>query len=133
MAATGDDDSAGSQGPTVLVIEDDPDIRDLYALHLRADYNVKTAANGDVAPEVVAETVDLVFCDRRMPGVSGDEFLQRLRDHGVAVPVVYISAVDLPDESKQDYQAYLEKPIGGDTLLETAERYIEQRNIVTAD
>ncbi|MFC6977120.1 response regulator [Halomicroarcula sp. GCM10025709] len=133
MAATGDENSADGQTPTVLIIDDEPDIRNLYTLHLRPDYTVKTAANGDVAPEMVAETVDLVFCDRRMPQVSGDEFLQRLRDHGVDVPVVYISAIDVPDESDQDNQGYLEKPITGETLRETAERYIKQGDAVAAD
>jgi len=68
---------------TVLVADDDRDIRDLVAFKLEAaGFTVLTADNGDTALHVVVEQrPDLAVLDVMMPGLSGTQVLQQLRAH----------------------------------------------------
>jgi DNA-binding response OmpR family regulator len=68
---------------TVLVADDDRDIRDLVAFKLEAaGFTVLTTDNGDDALSVVVEQrPDLAVLDVMMPGLSGTQVLQQLRAH----------------------------------------------------
>ncbi|TKX52052.1 response regulator, partial [Halorubrum sp. SS7] len=60
--------------PLVLVVEDEPDLADLYAAWLGDEYRVRTAYGGREALDQLDETddeVDAILLDRRMPGLSG--------------------------------------------------------------
>ena len=88
----------------VLVVDDDPDICDLYTrmIHSRnADLEVETAANGEEAlTKVSRATFDLVLLDLLMPGMDGWTCLEQIRDnaHTADLPVFVISAQDPADE-----------------------------------
>jgi len=130
MTAEGLDKRA--QTISVLVIDDEKDVRDLYALHLGRAYTVQTASDGDVPVETV-EDADIVFCDRRMPEQSGEAFLERIRDAGLDVPVVFISAVDETVEVDEEYQDYLTKPVDGETLRQSVEEHGPVTEPLTAE
>jgi DNA-binding NtrC family response regulator len=68
---------------TIMVVDDDPDIRLILEDRLEAlNYRVKSAANGAEALERVAqEEPDLMFLDLQMPGMDGMQVLRKLRDH----------------------------------------------------
>lgn len=68
---------------TVLVADDDRDIRDLVAFKLQsAGYTVLTAADGDAAlAQVLEHRPDLAVLDVMMPGRSGRQVLQEVRSH----------------------------------------------------
>src|SRR5262249_57947370 len=65
----------------VLVVEDEPHIRDLVALHLRLDgWNVDTVGHGDDALRCIqAEPFDLIVLDLMLPGLDGLTILKALR------------------------------------------------------
>ncbi|ESS07881.1 MAG: response regulator containing CheY-like receiver, AAA-type ATPase, and DNA-binding domain protein [uncultured archaeon A07HN63] len=54
--------------PTVLVVDDESDVADLYAYRLEDAFSVRTAYSGEEAIETVDETVDVILLDRRMAG-----------------------------------------------------------------
>jgi len=80
----------------VLVVEDEPDIRDLVVLHLtREGFRCRTAGNGaDALREVRASRPDLVVLDLMLPGMGGLEVCRRLRaEPGTAgVPIIMLTA-----------------------------------------
>lgn len=104
---------------TVLVVDDDPQVRELYKQYILDEYEVRTAFDGQSALETIDESVDVVLLDRRMPGLSGDEFLQTVRDRGYVCPVVMVTAVE-PDVDilELGFDEYLVKPVSRDELLE---------------
>lgn len=111
--------------PIVLVVDDDADARDLYANQLDGQYSVLTAASGEDALEAIDERVAVVLLDRRMPGLSGDEVLQMIRDRNHQCRIVMVTgvspAVDILDLPFDDY---LVKPVSGGQLNETVSRML---------
>ena len=116
---------SGSEPATVLVVDDEPDVADAYAAQLDCEYDVSTAYGGEKALERLDESVDVVLLDRRMPGVSGDEVLERIRDRGLDCRVAMVTAVD-PDFDIIDmpFDDYVIKPVSRDELFETIERLL---------
>ena len=113
------------QPPLVLVVEDEPDLADLYAAWLGDEYRVRTAYGGHEALDELDEAddeVDAILLDRRMPGLSGDEVLTAVRDRGVDCRVAMVTAVE-PDFDilEMGFDDYLVKPVTSDTLRETVE------------
>ncbi|MFC7068895.1 HalX domain-containing protein [Halobaculum lipolyticum] len=108
--------------PVVLVVEDEPDLADLYAAWLGTDYEVRTAYGGQEALEELSDDVDVILLDRRMPGLSGDEVLDEVRDRGVDARVAMVTAVE-PDFDivAMGFDDYLVKPVTRESLLETVE------------
>jgi DNA-binding response OmpR family regulator len=109
--------------PLVLVVEDEPDLADLYAAWLGDEYRVRTAYGGQEALEQLDEAdddVDAILLDRRMPGLSGDEVLSAVRERGINCRVAMVTAVE-PDFDilKMGFDDYLVKPVTSDTLKET--------------
>jgi DNA-binding response OmpR family regulator len=108
---------------TVLIVEDERLLADQYAEILGTDYDVVTAYSGTEALEIADETVDAVFLDRKMPGLSGSEVLERLRDRGYDCPVAMITAVR-PDWGivEMGFDDYLCKPVDIHDLRDATER-----------
>ena len=107
---------------TVLVVDDEPAITDLYATWLDDHHDVRTAEGGEAALAAVDETVDVLLLDRRMPDLAGDEVLARIRDRGLDCRVVMVTAVH-PDFDIVDmaFDDYVTKPVGRTALLECVE------------
>ncbi|WP_437987234.1 response regulator [Sorangium sp. So ce117] len=80
--------------PRVLVIDDEPDIRETLDTFLSFEgYEVATAATGEAAVEQVqGEPFDLVITDLRMPGMGGDETLAALKRLHPNLPVIVVTA-----------------------------------------
>jgi DNA-binding response OmpR family regulator len=80
----------------VLVVEDEPDIRDLLVFHLtREGYQVATTGNGlDALREVTAGRPDLLVLDLMLPGLDGLEVCRRLRKDAAtaALPIIMLTA-----------------------------------------
>jgi DNA-binding response OmpR family regulator len=114
---------SGTEPATVLVVDDERDVADAYAAQLDSDYTVMTAYGGQEALDQLDASVDVVLLDRRMPGLSGDEVLDVIRDRGLEVRVAMVTAVD-PDFDiiEMPFDDYIVKPASRDSLLETIER-----------
>lgn len=100
-----------STRPSVLVVDDDPRLARMHAEWLADDYEVETAYNGKQAIRRLSEEVDVVLLDRRMPGLSGDELLEKIREADLDCRVVLLTAVE-PDVDIADmpFDAYVVKP-----------------------
>jgi len=108
---------------TVLIVEDEENLADLFDIWLQEQFEIYVAYSGEDALETFAEEpIDIVLLDRRMPGLSGTEVLQSIRESGDAQQVIMITAVqpteDLASISVDDY---LLKPINRTKLLRAVE------------
>ena len=118
------------QPPLVLVVEDEPDLADLYAAWLGDEYRVRTAYGGHEALETMDDLdddVDAILLDRRMPGLSGDEVLAAVRERGIDCRVAMVTAVE-PDFDilEMGFDDYLVKPVASETLKETVEGLLQR-------
>ena len=115
---------SGVTRPKILIVEDDPDVRRLYAIGLnQRGFEVKLAANGAEAVERISsgEKPDVILLDWLMPLMDGGEVLTRLGDADGAT-VIVISGQPAPAESDPRIQCWLTKPVSIDDLVEHIER-----------
>ncbi|OYR56400.1 DNA-binding protein [Halorubrum sp. Ea1] len=108
--------------PSVLVVEDEPDIAALYAGFLEAEYDVDLAETAAEAIDRVDASVDVVLLDRRLPDGSGDDVLEHIREAGHDCRVAMVTAVE-PDFDIIDmgFDLYLTKPVSRSKLLTAIE------------
>jgi CheY-like chemotaxis protein len=119
--------SETAQGaPTVLFVDDEPEILEMYELLCRSEYTVLTADSGEAALEQFGDHVDMAFFDRRMPDMSGDELIERIRTDGYETPVGIISAVEPDAGSDVESDTYLTKPITRDELFESIDEHTSE-------
>ncbi|PSP86522.1 DNA-binding protein [Halobacteriales archaeon QS_1_68_17] len=113
--------------PVVLIVEDEPDVAETYNLWLADSYEVRLAEDGDEGLELLDDDVDVVLLDRMMPGLSGDEVLERIREGEYDCRVAMVTAVEPDfDIMEMGFDAYLNKPIRSDELHETVESLLER-------
>jgi DNA-binding response OmpR family regulator len=99
--------------PNALVVDDEKEVADAYALRLRGLCAVETAYDGrDALAAIDDGEVDIVLLDRHMPGLSGDDVLAELDDRGFYGRVVMVTAID-PDFGvlEMPFDDYLCKPV----------------------
>jgi len=114
---------------TVLVVDDEKEVADAYALRLRGYCDVQTAYGGREALSIVDEsTVDIVLLDRHMPDMSGDDVLAELTDQGFDGRVVMVTAVDPDfDVLEMPFDDYLCKPVDREDVRATID---QQRRVL---
>lgn len=97
----------------LLVVEDEPNIRELLATSLRfAGFEVETAPDGATALSMAAASPpDLVVLDVMLPDVDGFEVTRRLRDTGRHQPIVFVTARDATGDKVQGLT------VGGDDYV----------------
>jgi DNA-binding response OmpR family regulator len=106
--------------PRILIVEDEPDLRWMYAVALRdAGYDVVEAQDGVEGLGQLSVDPELVLLDLMMPGANGYEFLQQLRasrQHG-SVPVIVVSGTATGRLSlRRGADRYLAKPFSIEAL-----------------
>jgi DNA-binding response OmpR family regulator len=110
---------------TVLIVDDEQSLADLYAHWIGDAADVRTAYDGSDALSELDESVDVMLLDRRMPGLSGDEVVATVSDRNLDVRIVMVTAVDpgfdIVDMAIDDY---LVKPVDQSQLVETIERML---------
>ena len=109
---------------TVLVVDDEPAVTDLYE-HWLSEYVVYVANSGTEALSILdeqAEEIDVVLLDRKMPGMSGDSVLSEIRDEQFPCRVAIITAVN-PDYDiiDMEFDDYVTKPVNKGVLCEVVE------------
>ncbi len=121
------DDFGSSNQATVLIVEDEPAVRNLTAMMLREwAYSVLEAGNGDEALNLVkAHTrgdIDLVLTDMVMPIMGGREFVDRLKISHPAIPVIFYSGYTdyaAIRNSEEASHIFLQKPFTAAALSES--------------
>jgi DNA-binding NtrC family response regulator len=116
---------ATEQAPTVLAVDDDEKLLETYRMWLDADYDLRLAAGGEEALDLLDEEVRVVLLDRLMPGMSGDEVLERIRESGHGCRVAMITAVEPDfDVAEMPFDAYVPKALDRETVVRTVERLV---------
>ena len=112
-----------------MVVEDDPDVRDLIVTCLDSEFQVTTAVNGaDGLVAAQCHRPDLVLCDFDMPVRSGTWLVSNLRqDPSFAhVPMILVSGMQDSEHSALELGAgFLPKPFTIERLLETVRKSLQ--------
>jgi DNA-binding response OmpR family regulator len=112
----------------VLVVDDEEDLVDVLRDRLEAyGFTVLTASTGREALEkLLAEQVDGVFLDIKMPELDGFAVVEAIRRRGQTMPIIIVSASSHPnaatDALERGANAYIQKPFAWETLLATIEQ-----------
>jgi DNA-binding response OmpR family regulator len=118
----------GDQETTVLVVDDEEKLANMFTLWLRGDYDVRTVYEGEAFLAEVDGDVDAVLLDRRMPGYSGDDVLEMLARRDADPAVIVVTAVDPDlDVLEMPFDDYLVKPVQHDELVDAIERQMQAR------
>ena len=129
----------------ILVVDDDRNTRRLLQAVLESDgFSVVTACDGQEALAVMdREHVDLVVLDVMMPNMDGYEFTRTLRQANDELPVLMVTARQLPEDKKKGFLVgtddYMTKPIDEEEMLLRIRallrraRIVSERRIVVGD
>jgi DNA-binding response OmpR family regulator len=97
---------------TILIIDDQPEIRELLSLYLEKDgFQIIEAGDGQQAIEIIErQQIDLVLVDLMMPIIDGYQFIKIVRET-LAIPIIIISA------KNEDYDKILGLGLGADDFI----------------
>lgn len=129
--------SENTNRPTVLVIDDNTDIRQYERTLLQDEYIVLEAADGKEGLSVaIKEVPDLVICDVMMPVMDGLEFTEQLKTNTATshIPVIMLTAKNLEEHRAEGYEhgadSYITKPFHSKVLLARIENLLRQRQLL---
>jgi DNA-binding response OmpR family regulator len=121
----------------ILVVDDDKNTRLLFKTVLEAaNYTIYTAENGESALEVMdKEHIDLVVLDIMMPKIDGYEFTKTLRESQSTLPILMVSAKQLPEDRKKGFLVgtddYMTKPVDEEEMLLRIKALLRRAQIVS--
>ncbi len=125
--------------PSLLLVEDNLDMRAFLRLHLDLHYRVCEAENGEAALAALEEaTPDIVLSDVMMPRLNGLELCRRMREDArwAKIPVLLLSAKGAVDQRLEGLKAgaddYLAKPFSVPELLHRLRARLPERAVTTA-
>jgi two-component system OmpR family response regulator len=107
----------------VLIVDDEPNIRDLLATSLRfAGFDIQTAANGTAAVAAVTESEpDIILLDVMLPDMNGFSVTKKLRSAGIQAPILFLTARDEVEDKITGLTVggddYLTKPFSLDEVV----------------
>jgi two-component system, cell cycle sensor histidine kinase and response regulator CckA len=117
--------------PRVLVVDDEPAIRDLLVRALgMAGYDVVAVADGEaglIAARNAELPYDLVVTNSYMPSLSGEELIGQLRNLYPGLPILHLQDLAHPIGPNASSVRTLYKPFGIDALLQAVARCLEER------
>lgn len=129
--------SENTNRPTVLVIDDNTDIRQYERTILQDEYIFIEAADGKEGLTVAMKEVpDLVICDVMMPVMDGLEFTEQLKTNTATshIPVIMLTAKNLEEHRAEGYEhgadSYITKPFHSKVLLARIENLLRQRQLL---
>ena len=120
--------------PVILIVDDDPGIRESFRLILEEHYELIEAGDGRQAIEIVRTSdIDLVLLDIRLPEMDGIEVLERIKALDDQVEVILVTAVKTVRTAvaamKLGAFDYVTKPFEEDDLLSVVRRALERRSL----
>jgi excisionase family DNA binding protein len=117
-------------GPLVLVVDDDPRLREFMRVNLEMEgYTVREASSAEEALGAIEDQApELVLLDVVMPGVDGWEMLQRMQERYGSIPVIMFSGqVDANaagDAEQRGARGFVGKPFDPQQLIERAKQLV---------
>jgi DNA-binding NtrC family response regulator len=125
-------DSTRTIRPAILVVDDDPGLRESFRLILEDEYEVLDVPDGAQALDIVRSCqVDLVLLDIRLPGMDGLEVLERIKALDEQLDVILVTAVKTVRTAvsamKLGALDYLTKPFDEEEVLAVIRRALEKR------
>ena len=121
----------------LLWVDDEIELLKAHILFLqKKGYDVITVSNGtDAIEQCQQQSFDLILLDEMMPGITGLETLQRIKEISPSTPVVMVTKSEEEDIMNQaigqKIADYLIKPVNPNQILLTLKKNIHQREIVT--
>lgn len=121
----------------ILIVDDNKNTRKLMRAVLEAErYTVSTAENGEDALSVMdKEPIDLIILDIMMPVMNGYNFTKTLRQADNNLPILMVSAKQLPADRKQGFivgtDDYMTKPVDEEELLLRIKALLRRAQIAT--
>lgn len=113
-----------SDKPLILAVDDEPINIEIIEEALERDYQLEFAETGEECIEKLNTlNPELILLDVNMPGMGGIEACKKIKDNAEStqIPVIFLSALGLPDERVNGYKAgaddYITKPFDADELL----------------
>lgn len=126
--------SSGEDKPRLLVIDDNPDIRNLVGEILGKEYEIHQAADGREGLAKAARLVpDIIICDIMMPVMDGLECCRRIKEEVSTshIPVVMLTACSLDEQRVKGYESgadgYIAKPFSGEVLKARCRSLLQNR------
>jgi response regulator RpfG family c-di-GMP phosphodiesterase len=119
----------------ILVVDDEPNICDILEKFLKKQgYDVVRSGDGKEALSILKNgSVDLVVSDIKMPGMSGVELLQKIREYNISIPVLITTGFPTLDTAIEALKAgaydYLTKPFHLEEIGEKIRRALIQRRL----
>ena len=121
-----------SDKKTILLLEDEEQIREVVAEYLMlAGYEVVEASNAEASFDIIDDTsIDLAILDIMLPGVSGMEVLQYIKNNRASVPVIMLSALNDEQSQLQAFNCfaddYVSKPFSPILLIKRIETILRR-------
>lgn len=123
--------------PTLLIVDDDHNIRGMLFDLLSDRYECHTASMAEEALQYLeVEKYDAILTDIAMPGLTGVELLQRVQERDLGTPVILISGKGGEQDTKSLIDlgafAYVTKPFNLDEIEQVVERAVGNRESQTS-
>ena len=111
------------KGPRILIVDDEPSIRELLSTSLRfAGFGVRAVGNGaQTISAVLEEEPDLIVLDVMLPDMNGFSVTKRLRSAGYTAPIIFLTAKDDTEDKVEGLNVggddYVTKPFSLDEII----------------
>ncbi|QIK62968.1 response regulator transcription factor [Leucobacter viscericola] len=111
------------KGPRILIVDDEPNIRELLSTSLRfAGFGVRAVGNGaQTISAVLEEEPDLIVLDVMLPDMNGFSVTKRLRSAGYTAPIIFLTAKDDTEDKIEGLTVggddYVTKPFSLDEIV----------------
>ena len=107
----------------IVIVDDEEDLLELLEYNLQKEgYETIGFLNTKTVTQILEEEeIDLLIMDRNLPGVEGSEFVGKLREEGIDVPVIFLSAKDRDEDIEEGFlkggDDYITKPFNMKEML----------------
>ena len=106
----------------ILIVDDEPDIREILRYNLEKEgFSITEAVDGNDALDKVSKDLDLAILDIMMPGKDGYEVCRKIREQGNTLPIVFLTAMDREFDEVRGLEVggddYVRKPFSPKMLI----------------